>query len=162
VNFYETIFRALGDEKIHYIIVGGVAMNLLGYPRFTGDIDILLALDENNLQKMAKIMKELGYETRLPLAIDELGDEKKAVQLIKEKNLIAFTYVNPKEPQYNIDIIVGPSLQFQYYEAHCLYKTIWSLSLPIISIDDLIALKQESNREKDAEDIVNLLELKHL
>jgi hypothetical protein len=36
------------------------------------------------------------------------------------------------------------------------------MSLPVISIDDLIGMKKRSNREKDIEDVTALLELKGL
>lgn len=46
MNIYAEIFKAFNDAKIAYLIIGGVAVNLYGYNRFTGDIDILLALDK--------------------------------------------------------------------------------------------------------------------
>lgn len=49
MNPYGRIFRSLNTADVQYLVAGGVAMNLLGYPRFTGDIDILLALDPQNL-----------------------------------------------------------------------------------------------------------------
>jgi len=54
MDSYENVFRALTDSKVKYVIVGGVAMNLLGCPRFTNDIDVLLALDDQNLEAMEK------------------------------------------------------------------------------------------------------------
>ncbi len=72
----------------------------VGYPRFTGDIDILLALDEKNLQKMGKVMGKLGYERRIPMSIEELGDEKHVIKLMEEKNILAYTFVNAKEPLF--------------------------------------------------------------
>lgn len=162
MDSYENVLRALNDTEVRYLIVGGVAMNLLGCPRFTNDIDILLALDEGNLRAMKAAMKTLGYEQRIPLSLDELGDEKKALKLIREKNLLAYTFFNPDEPLYSIDVIVGPSLQFDRYEANQLHVDVWGLSLPVVSIDDLIGIKKQSDREKDALDVATLLEYKGL
>lgn len=159
---YQHIFQALTNSHVQYIIVGGVAMNLLGCPRFTNDIDILLALDEENLHAMANAMKSLGYEQRIPLSLDELGDEKKALKFIREKNLLAYTFYNPKNPIYSVDIIIGASLRFDQYRKHQMPVEVWGLSLPVVSIDDLIGLKKESNREKDAMDVAMLLEYKGL
>ena len=137
-------------------------MNLLGYPRFTGDIDILLALDGENLKKMANLMKQMGYEKRIPVEVQELGDEKKTLQLMKEKNLIAYTFINNAEPQFNIDVIVGESLDFSKYEKHKVVVTAWDVGVPVVSIDDLIGMKKITGREKDAQDVAALLELKGL
>lgn len=144
------------------MIVGGIAMNLLGCPRFTNDIDILLALDEENIKRMKTAMDTLGYEQRIPLVLDELGDEKKAVQLVKEKNLLAYTFYNHKEPLYSVDVIIGESLKFKEFKKHVLYKEVWGMYLPVISIDDLIDMKQKTGREKDALDVATLLEYKGL
>ena len=159
---YKNVFQALNKANVSYIIVGGVAMNLLGCTRFTNDIDILLALDAENLHAMKNAIKTLGYEQRIPLALDELGDEKKALKFVEEKNLLAYTFYNPKEPLYSIDVIVGPSLQFNRYRANQIHVDVWGLSLPVVSIDDLIGLKQKSSREKDALDVATLLEYKGL
>lgn len=137
-------------------------MNLLGYPRFTGDIDILLALDEQNLANMAALMKKMGYKKRIPIEIDELGDEKKVLDLMKKKNLIAYTFANAKQPQFSIDVIVGDSLNFKRYAKRCVHVPVWEITVPVVSVDDLIAMKRKSNREKDLNDVAFLLELKGL
>ncbi|MBI1812569.1 nucleotidyl transferase AbiEii/AbiGii toxin family protein [Candidatus Peregrinibacteria bacterium] len=162
VNSYKNIFQALSSAKVNYLIVGGVAMNLLGCPRFTNDIDVLLALDRKNLRAMQEAMKALGYERRIPLSLDELGDEKKARKFIEEKNLLAYTFFNPKEPLYSVDIIVGASREFERYREHHMLVDVWGLRLPVIAIDDLIGLKKASDRGKDALDVATLLEYKGL
>jgi len=162
MDSYKHVLQALNDAKVDYVIVGGVAMNLLGCPRFTNDIDILLALDADNIKRMQTAMESLGYEQRIPLALDELGDEKKAVQFVQERNLLAYTFYNPKEPLYSVDVIVGASLQFNQYTRNKMHVEVWGLSLPVVSIDDLIGLKKQSDREKDALDVATLLEYKGL
>jgi predicted nucleotidyltransferase len=162
MNPYGKIFKALNDAEVRYIIVGGVAMNLLGYPRFTGDIDVLMALDGANLAKMASLMERMGYERRLPVGIEVLGDEEQVLRWIREKGLLAYTFINAREPQFSIDVIVGPSLKFADYQRHRTLVTVWDIAVPVVSIDDLIGMKRESSREKDAEDVAALLELKGL
>jgi hypothetical protein len=162
MNPYGKIFKALNDAGVRYIVVGGVAMNLLGYPRFTGDIDVLMALDDANLGKMAALMKSMGYERRLPMDIKALGDEEQVVEWMREKGLVAYTFMNVRKPQFSIDVVVGPSLKFADYERHRIVVTVWDIAIPVVSIDDLIGMKRESRREKDAEDVAALLELKGL
>ncbi|TSD00615.1 MAG: hypothetical protein Greene101449_87 [Candidatus Peregrinibacteria bacterium Greene1014_49] len=161
MNPYTRIFSALNKARIRYLVVGGVAMNLLGYSRFTGDIDVLLALDQENLRKMAALMQKLDYEKRQPISIDELGDEKKVLKLMKEKHLTAFTFSPLKGPPFNIDIIVGESLQFEKYAKSAVSIRAAKLTIPVISIDDLIGMKKKSPREKDALDVAILLEFRH-
>lgn len=162
MDSYKHVFEALHNANVQYLIVGGVAVNLLGCPRFTNDIDILLALDPENLDSMEKTMTTLGYERRIPLALQELGDEQKVVEFVEEKNLLAYTFFDPKDPMYSVDILVDSSLRFADYHDRSISVDVWGLSLPVVSIDDLIAMKKETDREKDALDIAMLLEYKGL
>jgi predicted nucleotidyltransferase len=157
---YQSLLRTFQDEKLQYLIVGGVAVNLHGYPRFTNDIDILLALDKENLEKMADIMGKLGYQQRLPVSIQELGDEVKVCDFIEKKGLIAYSFIHAQEPQFNIDVLVAASMEFEKFSAHKMHATVWGIEVPVVSINDLIAMKKNSDREKDVQDVVALLELK--
>lgn len=159
---YESVFRAFADQDIQFLIVGGLAVNLHGHPRFTNDIDILIALDPDNAKKVAEIMQKMGYQQRLPISIEDLTDEGAARQFIEEKGLTAYSFIHAQEPQFNVDVLVGESLNFQQYRAEIMHAKIWNIDLPVISIDDLIEMKRKSGRDKDVQDIEALLELKGL
>ena len=87
MNIFERVFRELNKEKIKYLVVGGVAVNLHGYARFTGDLDILVLLEEKNLIKLDRAMKNMGYMERLPISLRLLQDQKQVRKWLKEKNL---------------------------------------------------------------------------
>lgn len=159
---YEPLLREFAEKHIKYLIVGGVAVNLHGYPRFTNDLDILLTLDRENLDSMAEIMERMGYQQRLPIAIQELSNEGKARTFIAEKGLTAYSFIHEKYPQFNVDVLVAESIDFENFSAHTMKAEVWGIDVPVVSIDDLIAMKQKSDREKDIQDIVALLELKGL
>ena len=159
---YEPLLRAFSENHINYLIVGGVAVNLHGYPRFTNDLDILLTLDQENLKKMAELMDRMGYQQRLPVSIQELSDERKARIFIKEKDLTAYSFIHDKYPQFNVDVLVAQSIDFEKFSKHTMRAEVWNIDVPVVSIDDLIAMKKNSDREKDIQDIVALLELKGL
>jgi len=147
MDSYKPIFQALHDAQLKYLVVGGIAVNLHGYPRFTGDVDILLALDHDNLRKMHDLMEKMHYERRVPVDIQDLDDEAKVREWMETKNLSAYTFVNPTHPQFSIDIIVGDSLKFGEYDGRKMLVEMWDLSIPVVSIDDLIAMKRKIDRE---------------
>ena len=41
---FDPIFAALQATGVRYVVVGGVAVNLHGYQRFTKDIDLVIEL----------------------------------------------------------------------------------------------------------------------
>ena len=149
MNLYKSIFEALGKAGVEYLIVGGVAVNLYGYNRFTGDIDILLALTPKNLEKMDKLMRKLGYIERLPVSV-------------KEKGLKAYTFISDGKPQLDIDIIIHESMDFLKYSKQKTVIEVWEMELPVIHIDDLIGMKKAANRAKDRLDLEALIQLKTL
>ena len=53
----------LNANKVRYLLVGGWAVGIHGYPRATKDIDFLIAVDEKNLRKLKKALYEFGAPT---------------------------------------------------------------------------------------------------
>lgn len=156
------IFAALNKARIKYLVVGGVAVNLYGYVRYTGDIDILLELDEKNLQKMDRLMKKMGYVTRIPVQIQELRDPKKVEKWIKEKGLKAYTYQSGNSPRPEIDILVEDSMKFIKHSKNKKVIRAWNIRVPVVSYEHLLEMKKASTRPKDLMDLRVLLELKGL
>ena len=105
-------------------------------------------------------MKEMGYSTRLPVSIMELKDQKQVRSWLKEKNLKAFSFVPPKDNPLIIDIIIEESLKFEKIANKKVFKKISNVSIPVISIRDLINMKKKANREQDLIDLEALLSLK--
>ena len=62
-------FDELGEfyrQKVDYLLVGGLAVNLYGIPRVTHDIDILISFERKNVEKLMEILKRLDYVPRVP------------------------------------------------------------------------------------------------
>lgn len=45
--------RALATARVRYVIVGGVGANLYGRPRSTFDVDLILAISEDDAERLA-------------------------------------------------------------------------------------------------------------
>lgn len=97
--FYEDVFRALNRRGVRYLIVGGVAVNLLGVPRMTKDLDLMLDLDDANLKLFVSAAKELGYRPRAPVALEEFADAAKRAAWRREKGALVFTLNDPRDPR---------------------------------------------------------------
>lgn len=162
MNPYRELFQAMNDAGIRYLVVGGVAVNLHGYVRFTGDIDLLLALEEKNLENMTEVMRALGYTERLPVTLKALADEKQVQRWLDEKNMTAFAFISNENPLFSVDVLAGHSLRFKDFDRRKVMKRSEAIGaeVPVVSIDDLVGMKREANRPKDLLDIDALLELK--
>lgn len=162
MGHFENVFRALNKGKVKYLVVGGVAVNLYGYLRFTGDIDILLLLEESNLEKMDAVMKKLKYIERLPVSVRDLGNHKQVRKWLKEKGMTAFAFSPPIDNPLMVDVLVEESLKFDKAYAKSLKMKYSGITLPVISIADLIRMKRKAGRNKDLIDLEALINLKGL
>lgn len=70
--FYcEKLLRELHRAKIPYLVVGGMAVNLHGYDRSTGDLDIMVSLKTADVTRLVKVIKMIGFRPRLPVSLDD-------------------------------------------------------------------------------------------
>jgi len=60
VDDIRTIFRALNDADVHYLIVGGLAVVAHGYVRFTQDIDLVIQLERENVLRAMNALTAIG------------------------------------------------------------------------------------------------------
>ena len=54
------IAKTLEKLKISYLVTGGMAVLVWGRPRFTADIDIIIKLKSENVDKLEKALKTIG------------------------------------------------------------------------------------------------------
>ena len=58
INFW----KSLNQYDVKYIMVGGFAVNLHGFSRTTGDLDIWLKNESSNKKKLGKALVQFGYD----------------------------------------------------------------------------------------------------
>lgn len=153
---YLGIFRELNKKKIKYIVAGGIAVNLYGIPRATYDIDLLLKMEDNNLQKFLGLLKKWGFKPKVPVEMMEFAVKERREGWIKEKNMKAFNLYNDKWAISEIDILIDTPVDYNQALKSVVYKKSDDVIIPTISIDDLIKMKSESKRAQDLSDIEHL------
>ena len=158
--FFRKILKELETRDIKYLVIGGAAVNLHGYNRTTNDLDIMISFDQENVRKLAKMARDLGFKPRVPVEIEELDDSKKREYWKKEKNMKVFSIYNPENDFEIVDIMISDEINF---EAAYRNKQVYSdenFTVSIVSIDDLITLKELAARDKDLVDLKILKKLK--
>ena len=158
--YYFDIMEALFRERIKYLIVGGLAVNLHGVPRVTQDIDLIISMDKENILKLNRSLKKLGYIPRLPVNPDDLADKNKLEEWIKNKNLKAFSFYHKINNFKVIDILIVHPLDFEESFQQKKIMQIESIEIFLASIDDLITMKKVIGRQQDISDIILLEKIK--
>jgi hypothetical protein len=66
----QEIFAALHRHGVDYVAIGGFAANAYGSRRLTLDVDIILAPEQQNYQRLAAALEELGAPESLKVAAE--------------------------------------------------------------------------------------------
>lgn len=153
--YYEEVFRALNRKRVAYVVVGGIAVNLHGVPKSTADLDLMIALNDRNLRRIASILDGLGYRPRAPVKIGDITIANLA-RWKKDKRMLVVSFWNPRRPYEEIDILSQNPIDFEEIKAESKTVRAGGLRIPIASIGHLIMLKKASNRDQDKADIAAL------
>lgn len=160
--FYLDIFRALDAEKVRYLLVGGLALNIHGVERATMDVDLMLALDPENLEAFKRAAVALGLRPSQPVTLDGLADPQTRRHWAVEKRMVAFALRPPEPSAPTLNILVEPSIDFAAAWARRIEKDLAGIHVQLAAIDDLIALKTGTGRLRDQSDIEALRQLLRL
>lgn len=158
--FYVDLFRCLHTHEVRYLLAGGLAMNLHGVPRMTMDVDLVLALDDSNIDGFQRCAQELGLKPQAPVALESLKDSDQRRSWIEEKHLIAFGLASGRPGTPTVDILLKHELDLAAAFERALVQTVEGAPITIASIEDMIALKTNTGRRQDQDDVEHLLRLR--
>ncbi len=158
---YEEIFREFQRKKVKYVVVGGIALNLLGGNRSSFDVDMLVEMSDENLKKVVSILKREGYRVKQPIDPMDIAVKGIRTDWIRGKNMKAFNFYKEKDMK-EVDIIIDSPVQFEDAKKDYVRVKIGALNVPVVSIKKLIKMKKESGRSVDQLDIEMLNEIQKL
>lgn len=151
--FYLDLFRALQDEDVRYLVVGGLAVNLYGVERATMDVDLMLAMDTENVRRFIRAARALGLTPVPPVALDSFADEAMRASWFEEKRMIVFALRASDPAAPTLDVLIRPPLPFDEAWSRRMEKTVGGLTVQLASLDDLIRMKGATGRQRDRSDI---------
>jgi hypothetical protein len=139
---FKEFLGLLLEETVEFALVGGFAVAYHGYPRFTGDMDILIARDEGNAGKVLRVLQRFGFGS-LRISAEDLTAEANVIQL-------GF-------PPVRIDLITSvDGVENGEIFAGRIIDDFYGLKIPIISLEHLKRNKRATGRMQDLLDLQNL------
>lgn len=150
------LLKSLSQEKVEFIICGGVAAVLHGVERLTLDLDLSLSLKEDNLLKFLDIMKQANMTPRVPIPAESILDENLRKMMIEEKNALVFTFIDPNNLYRQVDVFLGDDKSYESLISETDNISIENhFNIKILSIDKLLEMKRsiQPPRDKDLRDI---------
>lgn len=153
---FELVFQALQAAGVRYLVVGGVAVVLHGHPRFTADLDLVVALQPGNARAAIVALSRLGYRPRPPIDPLAFADPVAREAWISEKDMTVLSLWSPDHPGTDVDLFVREPLDFEGAATRAVVVDLGGVRVPVASIEDLISMKLAVGRPKDLEDVRQL------
>ena len=139
---FREFFQFLNEEKVEYLLIGGWAVGVHGVIRYTHDIDIWVAIDPANAQKIVRTLHRFGFTH---------GEASEAI-FLEPGNVVRMGF-----PPMRIEITNQiDGVEFSDCHSRRLIAQIDGLDIPVISLEDLLRNKRASNRLKDQADVESL------
>ena len=138
---FRDFLNILNEKQVEYLIVGGWALGIHGYVRATGDMDIWIGTQEENLDRLLSAMEEFG----VPKGISKdffkrkgnafrMGSPPMRIEIITEASGIDFPECYIRQIEIEADRV----------------------KIPFLAYEDLIRNKRASGRLKDLADLEGL------
>jgi hypothetical protein len=139
-------------DHLKYAIVGGYALALHGLVRATVDVDIVLSLKLDDFEKAEALLLKIGLQSRLPIRAQDII--KMRTEYIKNRNLIAWSFVDYKNPARQVDILINQDLR----KTDTQNVSVGTRKIRVASLKELLKMKTASGRPQDLIDIENIKE----
>lgn len=154
------LLQALSEAEVRYVLVGGLAVQLHGYLRSTFDIDLVLAMNDENLSRFIAVAGRFNLVPVIPVPIESLKVAKRTEQWHREKGMLAFALREPQAGGGAVNVLVRPDVPFEKLLENAVVGTLFDGRVWIASIEDLLTMKRIANRPKDQLDVVALEKIK--
>lgn len=152
----EGMLRRLVGAGVDFVVVGGIAMILLGSSRLTRDLDIVFATDEANLESLGGVLVGLNARLReVPDDVPFMPDERTLANL---ELLTLDTSAGWLDVHRRLDGAPAYETLRKRAERH----NLGDFSVLVASPDDMLAMKEAAGRSVDLADIEELKAIQRL
>jgi predicted nucleotidyltransferase len=139
---FKGFLKLLNAHKVEYLLIGGYAVGYHGYPRATADMDIWIAMNPANAERIVAVLKEFGFD------LPELSPEL----FLKEWQIIRLGV-----PPVRIEIATTISgVNFSDCFTERVAGVIDGVDVNLISLNHLKINKKAAGRHQDLADLENL------
>lgn len=153
----EAIVAALNDGSVRYLIAGGLAVNAHGYIRATQDVDLVIALDTDNILRAFSALATLGYKPLVPITAEQFANADLRGQWIRDKGMKVLNFFSDRHRETNVDLFVTEPFDFEREDANALAGALApGMNARFVSLVTLIAMKEEAGRPRDRDDVQHL------
>ena len=147
---FDKLLLLLVNGGVEFILIGGVAGNVLGSARLTFDVDIVYDRSKANLERISQLLKPLspylrGAPPGLPFKLD----------IPTLRNGLNFTLTTKLGDLDLLGEVVGGG-NYKKLLPHTFFVQAFGVKFRCVDLPTLIKLKRAAGRPKDLESIAEL------
>jgi hypothetical protein len=145
---FRRILELLEEHDVEYIVVGGVAAVLQGAPVTTFDLDALIKVDPENVDRVVRVLAKLNARYR-----EHRDLRPTQADVAAGGHLLLMTDSGP----FDLLGFIGGGRRYEEIAGTALPLSVGDLNIMVLPLADLIAEKKTLGRDKDLA-VVRLLE----
>jgi hypothetical protein len=148
------LLEQLAAAAVDYIVIGGVAVGFHGYVRATKDLDVVPAPDQQNLERLAALLRSLNAELDGAGDFDagEPPDPLDPEVLGQGGNWVLQTRLG----RFDLMQWQGERELWEMLSPAAVEVDLDGILVKVAGYEDLIALKKQAGRPGDIEDLERL------
>lgn len=148
---FDQILRHLTDADVRFVVVGGLALGAWGVVRGTKDVDIVVAPDPENLERIAEVA--VGIHGHV-----QAGESFLSSQLSLAARLATGEQVAIETNLGRLDVVQGLDGVPAYEELRerATETDVLGVTVAVCSVEDLKTMKRAAGRTRDLADLEDL------
>ena len=153
LSSFDALVTALAESGVRYLVAGGLAVNAHGYLRFTKDVDVVVQLVPENIERAFTALANLGYRPLVPVSAAQFADSPTREAWIREKGMQVLQFWSDAHRETPVDMFVREPFDFEDEFRRALAKPLGKTEVRFVTLPTLIRMKEAANRPQDRIDI---------
>ncbi|HEY3784161.1 MAG TPA: hypothetical protein VGL55_02645 [Steroidobacteraceae bacterium] len=157
LSSFQALATALETAGARYVVAGGLAVAAHGYLRFTKDVDIVIRLIPDNIERTFAALASLGYRPSVPITREQFANSELRNSWVRDKGMQVLQFWSDAHPETSVDVFVTEPFDFEAEYASALLSPLDDkITIRFVSLPTLIRMKEAANRPQDRADIEQL------
>src|SRR5262249_284421 len=144
VELLADLAQLMSARRWRWYVFGAQAAIAYGRPRLTADVDVTVDIAEDGVEELLQELNARGFALRFSLSEEHLP----------HGGLLPLVHGPTSLP---LDLVVAAAGLEQEFLARATLVDVGGVEVPLMSVEDLLAVKVLAGRRKDLEDVRGVL-----